>query len=88
MLALQQTEGSSRRYVPGAHFPPSQTVLLTGAAAFGVDFIDKDYGDFPWLILAVLVLSYLLLLRAFRSVVLPAKAVVMNILSVSATYGC
>jgi hypothetical protein len=58
MLALQQTEGSSRRYVPGAHFPPSQTVLLTGAAAFGVDFIDKDYGDFPWLILAVLVLSY------------------------------
>jgi hypothetical protein len=38
--------------------------------------------------LAVLVLSYLLLLRAFRSAVLPAKAVVMNILSVSATYGC
>jgi putative drug exporter of the RND superfamily len=35
----------------------------------------------------VLVLSYLILLRAFRSVVLPAKAVVMNVLSVSATYG-
>jgi RND superfamily putative drug exporter len=35
----------------------------------------------------VLVLSYLLLLRAFRSIVLPAKAVVMNLLSVSATYG-
>jgi RND superfamily putative drug exporter len=38
-------------------------------------------------VLAVLVLSYLLLLRAFRSVVLPAKAVLMNLLSVSATYG-
>ena len=37
--------------------------------------------------LAVLVVSYLLLLRAFRSVVLPAKAVIMNLLSVSATYG-
>ena len=37
--------------------------------------------------LAVLVVSYLVLLRAFRSVVLPAKAVIMNLLSVSATYG-
>ncbi len=37
--------------------------------------------------LAVLVLSYLLLLRAFRSIFLPLKAVIMNLLSVSATYG-
>jgi RND superfamily putative drug exporter len=74
-------------YIPGARFPASADVLLTGAPAFGVDFIDKAYSAFPWLILAVLVLSYLLLLRAFRSVVLPAKAVVMNVLSVSATYG-
>ncbi len=75
------------RHVPAARFPPSADVLLTGAPAFGVDFIDKAYGAFPWLVLAVLVVSYLLLLRAFRSVVLPAKAVVMNLLSVGATYG-
>ena len=37
--------------------------------------------------LAVLIVSYLILLRAFRSVVLPLKAVIMNLLSVSATYG-
>jgi RND superfamily putative drug exporter len=74
-------------YIPAARFPADADVLLTGAPAFGVDFIDKAYSAFPWLVLAVLVLSYLLLLRAFRSVVLPAKAVVMNILSVSATYG-
>jgi RND superfamily putative drug exporter len=74
-------------YIPAAGFPASAEVLLSGAPAFGVDFIDKSYGAFPWLILAVLVLSYLLLLRAFRSVVLPAKAVVMNLLSVAATYG-
>ena len=37
--------------------------------------------------IGVLVLSYLLLLRAFRSVFLPLKAVVMNVLSVGATYG-
>jgi RND superfamily putative drug exporter len=75
------------RYAPAARFPPGGDVLLSGAPAFGVDFIDKAYGAFPWLLLAVLVVSYLLLLRAFRSVVLPAKAVVMNLLSVAATYG-
>ena len=75
------------RYVPAAGFPGGTDVLLTGAPAFGVDFVAKAYGVFPWLVLAVLVVSYLVLLRAFRSVVLPAKAVVMNLLSVSATYG-
>jgi RND superfamily putative drug exporter len=75
------------RYLAAARFPPGDTVLLTGAPAFGVDFVDRAYSVFPWLVLAVLVASYVLLLRAFRSVVLPAKAVVMNLLSVSATYG-
>jgi RND superfamily putative drug exporter len=75
------------RYIPAARFPSSSEVLLSGAPAFGVDFIDKAYGAFPWLVLAVLIVSYLILLRAFRSVVLPLKAVIMNLLSVSATYG-
>jgi RND superfamily putative drug exporter len=75
------------RYVPAARFPHSAEVLVSGAPAFGVDFIDKAYGAFPWLVLAVLIVSYLLLARAFRSIVLPAKAVVMNLLSVSAAYG-
>jgi RND superfamily putative drug exporter len=76
-----------RAYIPQAGFPASDRVLLTGAPAFGVDFIDKAYSAFPWLIAAVLVISYLVLLRAFRSVILPAKAVLMNFLSISATYG-
>jgi RND superfamily putative drug exporter len=75
------------RVLPAARFPASAEVVLTGAPAFGVDFVDKAYGAFPWLVLAVLVVSYLVLMRAFRSVVLPAKAVVMNLLSVSAAYG-
>jgi putative drug exporter of the RND superfamily len=74
-------------YIPGAGFPASSEVVLSGAPAFGVDFVETAYGAFPWLVVAVLVLSYLLLLRAFRSVVLPLKAVILNLLSVSATYG-
>jgi uncharacterized membrane protein YdfJ with MMPL/SSD domain len=73
-------------YVPRAGFGDAQ-VYVTGAPAFGVDFLDKAYSAFPWLVVAVLVLSYFLLLRAFRSIVLPVKAVLMNCLSVAATYG-
>jgi len=73
-------------YIPRARFGDTE-VVLSGAPAFGVDFVETAYGAFPWLVLAVLVLSYLLLLRAFRSVVLPLKAVLLNLLSVSATYG-
>ncbi len=74
-------------YIPAARFPHGTTVLLSGGPAFGVDFLDRAYSAFPWLVLAVLAVAYLLLLRAFRSVVLPVKAVIMNLLSVSAAYG-
>jgi putative drug exporter of the RND superfamily len=74
-------------YLPGAHFPRSDRVLLTGAPAFGVDFVHTAYSAFPWLVAAVLVLTYFVLLRAFRSVILPLKAVLLNLLSVSAAYG-
>jgi RND superfamily putative drug exporter len=73
-------------YIPAARFRSAE-VVLTGAPAFGVDFKDLAYGAFPWLVVAVLILSYLLLLRAFRSVVLPLKAVLLNLLSVAAAYG-
>jgi uncharacterized membrane protein YdfJ with MMPL/SSD domain len=75
------------RYVPAAGFPGGADVYVSGAPAFGVDFLARAYGAFPWLVLAVLIVSYFVLLRAFRSVVLPAKAVVMNLLSVGAAYG-
>ena len=75
------------RYIPSARFPQSNTVLLTGAPAFGVDFTNKAYSAFPWLVAAVLVITYFVLLRAFRSLILPLKAVLLNLVSVSAAYG-
>jgi RND superfamily putative drug exporter len=84
--AMDLVDRIRERYIPSARFG-SSGVLLTGAPAFGVDFIDKAYSAFPWLVLAVLAMTYLLLLRAFRSIFLPVKAVFMNVLSVSATYG-
>ena len=73
--------------VPGAAFPAGAVVLTGGGPAFGVDFLDLTYGAFPWLVLAVLVLTYVLLVRAFRSLVLPLKAIVLNLLSIGAAYG-
>jgi RND superfamily putative drug exporter len=73
--------------VPAAGFPASAEVLAGGAPAFGVDFLDMTYDAFPWLVLAVLVFTYVLLVRAFRSLVLPLKAIVLNLLSIAAAYG-
>jgi RND superfamily putative drug exporter len=52
-----------------------------------VDFLHQSYRYFPWLVIAVLIATYLLLMRAFRSVLLPLKAVLLNLLSVGASYG-
>ena len=76
-----------RTLVPAARFPAGVRVLAGGAPPQGVDYLDRSYGAFPWLVLGVLVLTYLVLLRAFRSVVLPLKAVLLNLLSVAAVYG-
>jgi putative drug exporter of the RND superfamily len=73
--------------VPTAGFPGNTEVLTGGGPAFGVDFLDMTYGAFPWLVLAVLVLTYVLLVRAFRSLVLPLKAILLNLLSIGAAYG-
>jgi RND superfamily putative drug exporter len=73
--------------VPAAEFPSSVNVLAGGGPPGGVDFLDMTYGAFPWLVLAVLLLTYVLLVRAFRSLLLPLKAIIMNLLSIGAAYG-
>jgi putative drug exporter of the RND superfamily len=73
--------------IPAADFPPGVRVYAGGGPPQGVDFLTRSYETFPWLVLAVLVLTYLLLMRAFRSVLLPLKAVLLNLLSVGASYG-
>jgi uncharacterized membrane protein YdfJ with MMPL/SSD domain len=73
--------------IPEAQFPAGVDVEAGGAPPQGVDFLHQAYGAFPWLVLAVLVLTYLLLMRAFRSLILPLKAVLLNLLSVAAAYG-
>ncbi len=62
-------------------------VKLGGASAANSDFIDAVYGSFPLMIGLIAVVTFILLARAFRSLLLPAKAVLLNLLSVAAAWG-
>ncbi len=73
--------------VPKALAGTEATAYVGGVTAGYVDLADRISDSLPYLIALVIVLSFLLLLVAFRSVVLPIKAAVMNLLSVGAAYG-
>ena len=58
-----------------------------GEAAQSADFYDAVYGNFPLVIALIAGLTFLLLARAFRSLIIPLKAVLLNLLSVGAAWG-
>ena len=62
-------------------------VRVGGGPAANQDFIDAVYGSFPLMIALIAVTTFILLARAFRSLLLPLKAIVLNILSVAAAWG-
>ncbi|MCX6372394.1 MAG: MMPL family transporter [Actinobacteria bacterium] len=71
------------------HAPPTEgmTVLVGGTSMSVYDFVHALYQRFPWVILFVVCVTALVLLLLLRSVVLPVKAVAMNVLSLLAGYG-
>jgi RND superfamily putative drug exporter len=60
---------------------------VTGLGNAQVDFLHAVYGNFPLMLLLIAFLTYVLLVRAFRSLLLPLKAVILNLVSLSAVYG-
>ncbi len=62
-------------------------VRLGGLPAQNRDFIEAVYGNFPLMILLIALITFVLLARAFRSLLLPLKAVVLNVISVAAAWG-
>ena len=67
--------------------PPGATVLVGGTTAGLVDELASLGATLPWMALLVGVSTFVLLFLAFGSMVLPLKAIVMNVLSLSATFG-
>ncbi len=62
-------------------------VRVGGIGAENDDFVSAIYGSFPVMIGLIAILTFLLLARAFRSLLLPLKAVVLNVISVAAAWG-
>jgi putative drug exporter of the RND superfamily len=62
-------------------------VRVGGLPAQNDDFINAVYGGFPLMIALIAIVTFILLARAFRSLLLPLKAVVLNVASVTATWG-
>jgi RND superfamily putative drug exporter len=58
-----------------------------GEAAGDIDFIEQVYGAFPLILLLIGLVTFVLLARAFRSLLLPLKAVLLNLLSLGAVMG-
>ncbi len=63
------------------------SVLVGGAAPGAADFNEAVYGNFVWVVLLILLISYVMLARVFRSLLLPLKAVLFNVVSIGAVWG-
>jgi RND superfamily putative drug exporter len=66
---------------------PGVRTAVTGDTAEDIDFTNQMRHGVPYVIAFVLALAFVLLLVAFRSIVVPIKAIVLNLLSVGASYG-
>ncbi|MFF4362090.1 MMPL family transporter [Streptomyces sp. NPDC001604] len=60
---------------------------VAGIGAAQIDFMHAVYGNFPLMLTIIALLTYVLLVRAFRSLLLPLKAVLLNLISLAATLG-
>jgi RND superfamily putative drug exporter len=60
---------------------------ITGIGPAQIDFLHAVYGNFPYMLAFIAILTFFLLARGFRSVLLPLKAVLLNLLTLAATLG-
>ena len=74
-------------HVRNAAHAAGPDVRVGGLPAQNDDFINAVYGNFPLMIALIGIVTFILLARAFRSLLLPLKAVILNVASVAATWG-
>jgi RND superfamily putative drug exporter len=85
-----QTSAESRELVQRLRAlapPPGMQVLVGGGTAASMDYSNSLYEHFPRAVAFIALSTFMLLLILFRSVVLPIKAIVMNVLSITASFG-
>ena len=85
--AMQAVSTLRADYIPQAFPAAADSVFVGGTTAENLGFDEITSTWFPIVIVFVLGLSFLLLAVAFRSIVIPVKSMIMNLLSVGAAYG-
>jgi RND superfamily putative drug exporter len=73
--------------IRAAQPPSGMRVLVDGGTAGVIDYVNTLYGAFPYALLLIALITYVVLALLFRSLVLPLKAILMNTLSILASYG-
>lgn len=75
------------KYLPNAGFPSNAKIYIGGIPAQGADLLHGIFTSFPWIVLLALLIAYIILIRAFRSLILPLKAILMDLISIAVAYG-
>jgi uncharacterized membrane protein YdfJ with MMPL/SSD domain len=73
--------------IPGIRQLQIYGIYVTGDSASFLDFQDRLYGRFPLLAAGVMLVTFIILMMFFQSVLLPIEAILMNLASILATYG-
>jgi RND superfamily putative drug exporter len=74
------------QYIPNAGFPAGSRIYLGGAPAQGVDLLDGLRKSFPVVALVILLFTFLILIRTFRSILLSIKALVLGLISIGLSF--
>jgi RND superfamily putative drug exporter len=74
------------QYVPQAGFPDGARIYLGGAPAQGVDLLSALATSFPVVAVIILVFTFVILMRVFRSVVLSVKAIILDLISIGLSF--
>jgi hypothetical protein len=81
VMDIRETFGPTIRELRGSE------ILVTGQSALTLDYRDELFGQFPQLVGLVLLVTYFVLLLFFHSLILPLKAILMNLIGITASYG-
>jgi RND superfamily putative drug exporter len=87
LLAYDPASDEGRATVERVRESVPDDVQVGGTPAEDADFVTGIYGNVFWLVVAVVVVTFLLLARSLRSLWLPVKALVLNVVSIAAAYG-
>lgn len=87
VFAMDENSASTVHAVRAVADDQAGEVLVGGPMPSSVDFAEAVYGNFGWVLLAILVVTFILLARVFRSLLLPLKAVLFNVISIGAVWG-